>query len=331
MPHGWVYPQGAGRVIVLAALLAALLVLATPGGANPLPPSLLLLHVQPEDPYRCAPPDVYDCRDLVQVTDASGDLEFIVFLQRGDPDPTQIARLDFTLAWGSGWAPTDLESCTDAEYTYELFGNEISLHFEWPDCPTFPPFQPICKLVVAVPENGCLEVTGNPTVDWGCAPHVWSEYPMVGKAQAGIDCDYACFFDCNGGEPCEPHLTPPGLHLEVPQGHLAQELLQSVISHYHSPCGLAVDATEPWIALEVVQTSPSHHDIYVTIDAAGLAVGGYDAWIRATSQARDCCPVHLTVIADPQSLPEDETPPADEMTRTTWGGVKGLYRDGSAR
>jgi hypothetical protein len=118
--------------LVPAALFVALLACAAPVGANPVPPSLLLLHVQPEDPYRCAPPDVQHCQDLVQVTEASGDLEFVVYLQRGDPDPTPISGVDFTLRWGSGWAPLDLESCTDAEYSYELFGNDLILHFEWP-------------------------------------------------------------------------------------------------------------------------------------------------------------------------------------------------------
>jgi hypothetical protein len=135
----------------------------------------------------------------------------------------------------------------------------------------------------------------------------------------------AGFLDCSGGVPCEPHLTPPGLHLEVPQGWQVQELLQSVLSPYHYGCGLEVDATEPWITLEVVQTSQTRHDIYVTVDTGGLAPGEYDAWIRATSQARACCPVQLTVTPNPQSLPEDETPPADEMARTTWGGMKEMF------
>jgi len=327
MPRGG--GQGPGSVCV--ALLVILLAGAAPVVANPVPPSLLLLHVQPEDPQHCAPLDVHHCEDLTQVTHASGDLEFIVYLQRGDPDPTPIAQADFTLRWGSGWVPLELESCTDAEYSYELFGNELILHFEWPDCPVFPPFQPICKLAVAVQEGGCLEVSGNPSVDWGCVPNIWREYPMVGKAQAAVDCDYACFFDCDGGEPCEPHLAPAELEIQLPQGGNTQEVLQSVIAPYHNGCDLEVDATEPWIALEVIQTSPTRHEIHVSVDAAGMAPGEYDAWIRATSQARDCCPVHLTVTPGAQSLPEDEALPADETTRTTWGRVKDLYRAGTAR
>lgn len=329
--HGQAGPSRPGRVAFAAAGLITLLAGVAPVAANPVPPSLFLLHVQGEDPYDCAPPGVQDCQDLVQITEASGTLEFVVYLQRGDPDPLPISHADFALRWESGWVPLDLERCTDAVCEYELFGNELILHFEWPDCPVLPPFQPICKLIAAVDDQGCLEVEGNPSIDWGCPPHAWREYPIGGRAQAGTRCDYTCFLPCDGHPPCEPRLTPPALQVEISQGSQAHELVQSLLSPYHGGCGLEVEASEPWILLDVVQLSETRHDLHVTIDAGALAPGEYDAWIRATSEARDCCPVHLRVTPSSQSAPEEEPAPADEAMRRTWGAVKDMYRSGLSR
>lgn len=332
MPHARTLPMWVGHGAVLTIAWGTMILGGPPAGANPVPPSALYVHAQPEDPDHCAPASVGSCEDLQQQISDMGYVEFIVYLQRGDADPEPISSLDFTLEWGYQWYPIRVESCTNAIFTYQADYLDVDLHFEWPDCPSFPAFQPICKLVCWVGDEGCLQMTGTPVIGWGCPPQAWEEYPVAASAEAGVTCDYSCVLSCGYYNPsCRTYLSQSLSSFVLPQGEMGQDLLQAELHDYHSWCTVDFDATAPWITLDVTQTSQTTYDILMTVDTAGLAVGQHEAWVRATSVNRDCCHVYVTVTEPSQSIPDGESPPADEAKPTTWGGVKDLFRARAGR
>jgi len=319
-----------GRFEVACLVGLGLLLAGAPGvRANIQPPSMLLVHVQPWDPYGspCDPYGVSRCEDLTQVTSATGELLVVVYLAAGHgpyPPPGVIQHLDFTLQFGGWWWGDLCANCTDAELTWEYAYNGMTLHFDWPSHPFPPAFMPLCAFWTYANAHDCLQILDDGGIHWGY-PQGWWETPVAGKAEAGVECEYACLRNCEPwNENSVPQLTPEELHFEVPQGQGAEGLLQSVVDGYASLC--AFDATESWVALEVEQTSYYTHDVRVTVSAVGLAVGEYEARVRETCDARDCSRICLTVTEPSQSVPDDESPPADEAPTTTWGAVKNRYR-----
>lgn len=309
--------------------LAALLVGAAGVPANVTPPTMLLIHVQPFDPSYCDLPGIEGCEDLAQTTSESGWLLAVVYLVCGYSLPGSPVSLDFTLQWSPGWGFGGVANCTDAEFSYDYdYGNRATLHFDWPEHAYVEPFMPLCAFELDVAVHDCVEVLGDATIQWTDGHGWWwYEAPVPGRAEAGVECEYACLVSCHDwGYVCAIHLAPEELSFELPQGAVGQGLLQSVVTGCTAgPSGF--DATEPWVTLEVTQTSGTTHDVGVTVNTAGLAVGEYEARVRATYDTRDCSRIHLTVTEpDPQTIPADETPPAEDAQPRSWGGVKDLYR-----
>ena len=330
MTHARVSLAGIRVGFIWVAGLAAVLVGAPGVRANMQPPTMLLIHVQPWDPNYCDLPGVNSCADLVQTTSATGDLLVVVYMVCGGGyAPGPLTSLDFTLQWGwsSWWGYYgDLANCTDAQFSYEDNSSSVTLHFDWPNHPYPPGFMPLCAFWTNAGGHDCIEVLDDGTIHWGY-PQGWYETPLAGKAEAGVDCEYSCLLDCDPwSNNCVPQLTPEELHFELPQGQEADGLLQSVVTGgWAGECQF--DATEPWVTLDVTQTSSHTHDVRVMVNALGLAVGEYEARVRATCDARDCSRIYLTVReGNPQDIPEDDAPPPDESAPTTWGGVKELYR-----
>lgn len=316
------------RCVAIAGLIA-LLIGVTGARANMQPPTMLLFHVQGWDPAFCDLPGVTRCEDLVQTTGATGDLLVVVYLVCGGGyPPAPISSLDFTVQWGGSWWGYygDLANCTDAEFSFEDNYDSVTLHFDWPNHPYPPGFMPLCAFWTFAGNHSCIEVLGDGTLHWGY-PEGWYETPMGGMAEAGVECEYTCLLDCDPwSSPCVPTLTPEELHFELPQGLVGHASMQLAMAGGWVQ-GCTCDATEPWVTLEITETSHYSADIRVTANTADLAVGQYEARVRATCDARDCSRIYLTVTeADPQAIPEDVPPPKDEAAPATWGGVKDLYR-----
>jgi len=239
----------AARPCVWVVGLAALLAGASGVPANVLPPTMLLVHVQPWDPNYCDLPGVNGCEDLVQTTGETGELLFVVYLVCGYSLPGRLASLDFTLQWEPGWWFYDLANCTGAEFSYDYdYDNHVTLHFTWPEHAYVEPFMPLCASVMGV-NHGCIEVLDDATIQWmDQYGGGWYETPLPGSAEAGVECEYTCLLDCDQWT-CLPHLTPEELHFELSKGEVGQGLLQSVVTGCAAwPCQF--DATEPWVRLE---------------------------------------------------------------------------------
>jgi len=314
--------------LVWAAGLIALLVGAAVVQANVQPPTMLLIHVQGWDPSYCDLPGVNRCQDIVSTTEATGYSLVVVYMVCGYSAPSVISHLDFTLQWGSswGWYWGAIGNCTDAQFSYENYGDAVTLHFDWPNQPYPPPFMPLCAIETHADGHDCIEILDDAYIRWGYDPWGWDETPQAGKAEAGVECEYSCLLDCDPfSNPNVPQLTPEELHFELPQWQEAEGLLQSVESGWADQCSF--DATESWVMLEITQTSYHSHDIRVKVRTLGLAVGEYEARVRETCDARDCSRIYLTVTEpDPQSVPEDDAASPPGSRRSTWGAVKDLYR-----
>jgi hypothetical protein len=288
---------------------------------------MLLIHVQPWDPSYCDLPGVNDCEDLVQTTSQTGELLFVVYLVCAYNMPGRLVSADFTLQWNPHWWFYDLANCTGAEFSYVYeYGDRITLHFHWPEHAYVEPFMPLCTFVMGVGAHDCMEVLDDATIGWANQyGGIWYEPPLPGRAEAAVECEYTCLLDCDRWN-CMPQLTPEELHFELSQDQAGHGLLQSVVAGCAAgPCQF--DATEPWVTLQVTQTSGTTHDIDVTVKSGGLAVGEYEAWVRATYDTRDCSRIFLTVTeGNPQSIPESDASSPGESKPTTWGGVKELYR-----
>lgn len=328
MSHARVCLGGTRVWFIWVAGLIAILAGAASVQANIQPPTMLLIHVQGWDPNYCALPGVSSCGDIVQTTGATGDLLVVVYMICGGGyAPGPLTSLDFTLQWGGSWWGyyQDLANCTDAQFSYEDNYYSVTLHFDWPNHPYPPGFMPLCAFWTYAGAHSCIEILDDASIHWGY-PQGWDEPPLPGKAEAGVECEYSCLQACDQWM-CVPQLTPEELHFELPQGQEVDGLLQSVVTGGGaSQCQF--DATEPWVTLEVTQTSYHTHDVRVMVNALGLAVGEYEARVRATCDARDCSQIYLTVTeGNPETIPdEDGSPPPDASTPTTWGGVKDLYR-----
>ena len=314
------------RAHVLHALpvfIAVLLAVTPAARANVHPPTVLLVHVQPMDPNYCNLPGIDSCDRVTQTTSDTGDLLFVIYLQSGW-SWEGISSLDFTLRWDPGWELWGWEPCVDANLSYDYwYGNEITFHYDFPDCPPIPEFLPICALGITVNNHGCIEVLDDGTIHWG-SPGGWYETPLGGKAEAGVDCAYSCFMTCGGGFHCVVQLTPEELHFELAPGQVGTQVL-----HLATDCEVrwvSLEATEPWVAFDVTEHGDHDADVQVTVDAWGLTPGEYTAQVLATLLGRDCSRITLTVIDAPESVPDDQSPPPSGSTPTTWGGVKSLFR-----
>jgi len=311
--------------------LVALLAGATGVQANVTPPTKLLIHVQPWDwvPNHCDLPGVQSCSDVVQTTAAMGELLVVVYMDCGGLfPPGVIMSLDFTLEWGWSWGwywwLGEIANCTDAQFSYEDLGNALTLHFDWPDHPYPEGFMPLCAFMTYAGGHDCIQIADDANIRWGFRSR-WEEFPIPGKAETGVECEYACLRNCSNWDLNNvPQLTPEELRFEVPQGQEAEGLLQSVVSGHAGDCSF--DATESWVALGVTQTSNHTHEVRVTVSTAGLAVGEYEARVRETCDARDCSRIYLTVTEPSQSIPDADALIPDGTMPKTWGGVKDLYR-----
>ncbi len=308
---------------LLLTLVGVIVLSAVPiARANIAPPTTLYLHVQPYDPDYCSFPYVQSCEDVVQTTDATGDVLFAVFMYSNAYD--HIASIDFTARWDWSMGIWGIDQCAGAQITYEYYGdNQITVHLTWPECPILS-WQPICVLGMSVYGDGCLSIDNGAAVRWGCPPGGWTENPIVGTAEAGVQCAYSCMLSCDPWDiVCAPALTPETLHFELVPGQTGMQTMQMAVSGGW-PHDVSFDATEPWVALEMGNVEGHDADVKVTVDATGLTPGDYSAVAHASCDGRDCGTITLTVLDNSQSIP-DGLPPG-RAGPTTWGGIKNLYR-----
>jgi hypothetical protein len=317
--------QGSTPWLLVLPLLA---VLVGPVAANPIPDSAVFTHVQPPNPTFCDRVSTMDCEQIVQYTEAIGQLEFDIFLWPVFYTGEEVEALQFTATWPTSWGFVEGSLCNGAEGSINVQGNLAAVSASWlPECPTMGTDAFLVARIV-------LDVTGHGEftyrydlgcgVTWGC-----NEYPpfplgaLVG-AEAGIECDY-CYTDCGFQMTCHPQLSPATLDVDVPQGLSDQYTIQATVYSYEYPCTPSFSGTESWMSLAVEQIDWDIYSLTLTVDTQGMELGEYSGWVIGQDDCRGCTRVNLTVtssqgIAEPG---DEAAPPGDA---TTWGQIKTLYR-----
>jgi len=295
--------------------------------ANPLPPSAMFTHIQVPNPAFCENAPPMTCDQIVQYTEATGLLEFDLFLWSyftGD----RFHAVRVTATWPVSWGVVEASLCNGAHGTIQVQGNRAVVDASWlPDCPTL-------ETGVALVGRVVLDVTGHGTFDysyteprcvtWNCPPNGYTDdlAALVGGT-AGVVCDY-CYADCRFQTLCRPELTPAVLNIEIPRGLSDQYAIEAFTYFWDEPCSPSFLGTESWMSLAVEQVDWMRHRLTLTVDTQGIEVGEHAGWVIGQEDCRGCTRVNLTVT-DSQGIeePDEPTPPG---ATTTWGEVKSLYR-----
>jgi hypothetical protein len=303
--------------VLLAGLAAA-------AGANPIPPTAIFTHVQPPDPAFCIQAPPMACEQIVQHTEATGRLEFDLFLWSYFPG-SEFHTVRLTAMWPPSWTFVEGGICAGGQGTVVAQGHRAEVSASWlPDCPRLDTgVRLIARIVLDVTDPGEFAYSYQEphTATWGCPPDDYSEplAALVG-ATAGVECAY-CDENCDFELACAPHLTPTTLVVDLPAGQSGVYDIEALVPMWEHPCPVEFLVTESWMALEVEPIDPVTYRLALTVDTSGLPAGEYAGWVRAASECVDCCRVTLTVSGS-QGI-EDEPGPGPP---TTWGALKTLYR-----
>jgi hypothetical protein len=314
-----------------AGLVCAALCLALPwfAGANPLPPTAIFTHVQAPDPTFCDQSPLMHCAQIVQYTEATGVLEFDLFVWTFFAGQ-QLDAVQLTAEWPAEWGFVEGSLCNGAHGTMNVQGHRAVINASWaPDCPTMETEVLLFgKILLNVTDRGEFgySYSGPHTLTWGCPPNEWTEElaAFVG-AEAGIECSH-CYTDCGFDMVCLPEMTPHTLAVELPQGQIGEYGIDVTVWMWEQPCPINFIPTESWMALGVEQLDWEHYRVSLTVDTSGMEPGEYSGWVRGESDCVDCCRVVLTVL-DSQGIEEEPVEKEDlPGTVGSWGRVKNLYR-----
>lgn len=312
---------------VLRAIFVGLIVtltVAVPGrlAANPIPEAAVFVHVQPEDPDACDNP-LLSCDDIVQYTDASGVLEFDVYLSTSMVWPLQVSSLQVEVEWPEAWDLIDYVACGGAMGEITVSGSSALLDLQWPDCPIADGDVFLAaRFVLNVTENGDFRGTSfEPSAMVGCPPDEMPVGPMPVSAEAGVECSY-CWTACDFDYVCRPTPSEELVQLELHQGEVDDvEISVFVMGDPDWPCWLECVGTESWMAVEDEVIDYYWHKLTLTVDTAGLEPGFYDGWVEIESTCMGCTKVILEVLPEVNSVPGED--PA--TVETTWGKLKDAH------
>ncbi|MGD8394694.1 MAG: hypothetical protein PVF43_04385 [Candidatus Eiseniibacteriota bacterium] len=304
--------------------LLAVLALAAPCLANPIPEGALLVHVQPVDPGWCSAGAIATCDEIVQYTEMTGELEFDLFVYSTVFDPgTAVYRLLTTVEWPASWTVLDAHVCELGLGDILMNGNQAQLDITWPDCPPMNGYLfHAARFVVDVEGHGHF---GDPAafseVYMGCPPDGMTMGFMNATAEAGVECGY-CFTPCDFQFPCHPVPDTELLALEVRQGETTTAQVHVPIygGPMGWPCTPLFASSVAWMEVSYEEIGWNDYAVTLDIDTAALAQGAHEGWMRVTDQCTGCTRVLLEVLPPVSSAPDD---PARERT---WGQVKALYR-----
>ncbi|MCK4413336.1 MAG: hypothetical protein KAY32_07330 [Candidatus Eisenbacteria sp.] len=318
-----VYRLAVPVFLAFPALLAAAGWL-TPAQGNLAPPATheaILFHVQPVSAGFCDQDHVWECPQVRQHTEATGLLEFDLFVYSNRPEEDlSLCTLDLPLAWPAEWTLIDWECCHEGEASFAVSGHAGQLSIAWQSCPDLRGgLLLVARFIMDVEGCGWFGVAGvldHPTLKLTRGSQeldIW--WVLPGWAQAGVTCSY-CYIPCDLHTPCRPELTPRHIELETCLGGTAQGYARCWM---HGGCEAAYATTADWLEVEVGDPVPASdgitQEILIRADATSLPVGTHEAYIRASGECVGCTRLILSVIP---------TPPVS--IHTSWGKLKDLYR-----
>jgi hypothetical protein len=297
-----------------------------PAGANPWPEYLMFTHVQPPDPTFCDRISTMRCDEIIQYTEATGQLEFDLFLWRWLG--YSFDSLAVTATWPATWGFVEASLCNGGQGSIDVQGNRAVVGASWlPDCPQVADAFLVARFVLDVTENGEFEMGNGPQyLIVGCPPYERNEdLELWAPAEAGVECEY-CYQDCDFDHVCRPGLSPRTLDITLPQGCSDRYTLTGYSGadppEYMCPPSFSV--TEGWMESAVEPLGEFEYRLTLTVHTQGLEPGDYSGWVTMEQDCRACTRVNLTVT-DSQGIeePDEPVPPVDAKT---WGQIKTLYR-----
>ncbi len=320
-------------IVPWLALIVMAVFLSSPGQANPLPPGVLMVHVQPVDPDFCDQSPITSCDEIVQLTEEIGELEFDLFVHTFGlgPPGTPLYDLQAIVSWPSAWSIVSAEICNEGEGSvgYVAGDNHAIVDISWPDCPllTSDTVFLACRILMNVTGDGIFHAYFQDG-SLGCPPDLEPLWLVDGAARAGIECAF-CWQPCDFSTLCGGELSPTYLALEVVQGATTQgEINAHLWDAGMNPCDPAFVGDEDWMDIDVVWIGEYDRLLLVTADAANLDPGYYEGWVRSEDECVFCTRVGLEVLPSSQGIPEG--PPAGSPEEpglsNTWGQIKALYR-----
>lgn len=315
------------RWIAVLAVPAFAAAVAVSAQANMLPVATHVIHVQPwgGDDLSCEePPLALTCSDLMTLTDATGALVFDLMiypaiLEHVPPSDLFLHGVELALTWPEAWELVDWVRCSGAtgvvQATTDTSG--ATLRLSWSRPPGFvTELLPIARLQLSAPTPGNLDAEGWGTVSTNPGEEPFQIY-LGGQARVVAGCG-DCVGSCHGDPDCDPRVSVNRLTMHVPFQSTAVVDFGVKISGSHGCVApLEVASTLDWIDFGIEELNWPDWKVRVRADAASVAAGSYETWIRCRTICTSC--VALTVIVDAD-------PPAAE--ETSWGGVKARYRTG---
>lgn len=304
---------------VLPALISALalLALALPASANTGPSGDILIHVRP---YDGQPPQLDDCSQIVQHTEATGWIEFDLYLHTPGyaiHPRSVVVELD----WSATWNYLGHEVASGGEGEFNPYVNPVLCTLSWPDCPpATSDLQLLLRLWLWVPGPGEMwSPSGYPEV-FLCPPWDYELWGVeVAAAAAGVVCGYPQD-PCNGGIHCWPQADFPLIELAAIPGDIAQATLHFTFrSHWWSGCSTTCQGTADWMHVSGQMVFEfQRYTVFLQVNTAGLAPGDYSGWVQVDSGGgRGCTEVLLHVLTPTGVSPVDDA--------VSWSLIKSLY------
>lgn len=297
-----------------------------PAGANVIPESAILIHVQPVSEVSCAT-EITQCSQIVRSTTEQGRLEFLLFVYPIMYEELHYGILDLNtlLTVPDAWTISDWELCGGGfGYLFDQ-GNGYALHIEWPECPTISgQIMLVARLVIDVNGPGRLgfaDPYGNP-IRLRCEDPL-TAHAFGADAEAGMGCEINTY-QCGQPEYCTPDFSEAGLNLVAHAGESAAEELR-----FHASvewCYFSASSEAPWLEASVAWVPEDwEYCLQVTADAGDLAPGSYQAQIQVTDLNDNVtrCVEVLFEVLESSSVADPESPAVEART---WGRIKGGYR-----
>lgn len=322
----WPRPGAVTALLCVCVLGSGLVCSTDESHANPLPTGLIFVHVQPPVENFCEINSITMCDEIVQYTDATGILEFDLYLMVPLGMPMTYYGLQTSLAWPASWVFLGWEACHGGEGWFDPIGNGGALNITWPSCPT-------TENEVFLAARFVMQVTGYGKfggADWGeatvtfdCPPDEYSEIIFMTAAEAGVECAY-CFQPCDFGSACKPVPDPAELFLSVVQGQSAESQIHVPVlgGGFTMPCTPFFHTTADYMTVTYEEIGWNDYMVTLTVDTEELATGFHQAWFKAVDTCTGCTRVIVEVLPPVNGVPGEDP---GQPTLSTWGAMKALY------
>ncbi len=317
---------------VSALLLTGIAVLAlvSPAGANPLPDTVVLIHVRAAEPpgqEGCTIPGIVSCQDIVNSTTLTGEVEFDIFVERGISYVPN--TLQTTLTWPASWSFIRWEPCNGANAWLNPGVGTGQLEALWPDCPLVEGIHLVGRLVMDVTGYGQLQPSSDGVLYVNCPPDEPVGYYAPGVyAEAGVTCDYT-MMECWSLDRCIPVLSQAEVAFSSGPGGVLAADIPFQIESMGGPCNYYAEAETAWLSVSHQQVGYDQYVLHLVANPVGLGPGVYTTHAMLTA-APPLAPVFRRCVSVTLEIPQNSAVPEDPgLAREipmSWSQVKSVYR-----